>query len=96
MTRLSITGIRFAAASERDAEAGLLGFVSFLVAGVLLVDGVTVRRTRDRRLSLSWPARRDRAGFEHPYLRPVNDGARLLLEAQILGALGFASAEEKP
>lgn len=61
---------------------GLLGFVSCSVAGLCL-DGLTLRRTRQGRLAVSFPCRRDRSGRKHPIVRP-RDGS---LERAILAAL---------
>ena len=65
MRPLPISGVRFVAASNRDVEAGLLGYVSCVLGGAVHADGIVVRRTRDRRITLSWPSRRDRAGLAH-------------------------------
>ena len=89
MSRLAISAVRFAAASDRDVESGLLGWVSFVLGGLLRVDSVCVRRTRSGALTLSWPVHRDRYDIEHLILRPVNDGARRVLESAIFKALGF-------
>ena len=47
------------------------------------------RRTRDGRLALSFPERRDLAGGSHHYMRPLNDAARRAIEAQVFAALGL-------
>ena len=56
--------------------------------GNLLLDGIVLRRTADGRFSLSFPARTDRSGRRHPYVRPVEDAARRDIEVVILGELG--------
>ena len=89
MTDLRISGLRFESASSTDVANGLLGWCSFLLNDRVRVDGVAVRRTRERRLTLSWPARTDADGRRHPYLRPIDDEARRDLEQQVLGALGL-------
>ena len=94
MTRLThISAVRFSAAAGHDLASGLLGWASFTICGLLRVDGVTVRRTRAGRIALSWPERRDRAGIGHSIVRPINDGARRILEAQVLDALGISTEE---
>ena len=95
MTRFLVTEPRLIGAAPEQVRTGLLGFVSFTIAGILRVDGVTARRTLDGRLTLSWPERRDRAGIAHPILRPVNDGARRILEAAVFDALGITPAEAR-
>ena len=84
-----VSDVRLARPSARDRDAGLLGFVSFLLDGMIRIDGVTVRRTADGRQALSFPARRDRDGRDHPYLRPVDDRTRRAIEAQVFASLGL-------
>lgn len=86
---LVITGVTFAAARPEDIERGLLGWASFLLGGVVRLDGVAVRRTLEGRYALSFPARRDGAGRRHFSVRPVDNQARLEIEHVVLGALGF-------
>lgn len=90
MSAIDLTDVRFIAASASDRAEGLLGYVSFTLNGLLRLDGLTLRRTLTKRLALSFPARRDRAGRQHPYYRPVDDAAREALEAAVLGALASA------
>ena len=71
--------------SDKDIRGGLLGFVSVFY-GDLVLDGITVRRTADGRLTLSFPQRRDGRGRSHPLFRPVDDAARLRLEKAIFDA----------
>ena len=84
-----ITSVRFTPTGVEDQCKGLLGFVTCTV-GDLVLDGITVRRTREGRLTLSFPARRDRSGRDHPYIRPLDDATRREIEAQVFRALGFA------
>jgi hypothetical protein len=79
--------------TDDDLRAGLVGFISLFV-GNLIVDGVTLRITRDRRFVLSWPARTDRAGRRHSTVRPVDDEVRRRIEREILGQLGQHVAAE--
>ncbi|MBI5853040.1 MAG: septation protein SpoVG family protein [Planctomycetes bacterium] len=88
---LGVAGVRFTSASGRDVESGLIGWVSFTIGGLLLIDAVTLRRTREGRLTLSYPCRRDRNGVDHPLARPINDGCRRQLEAAVFKALGIAT-----
>lgn len=74
-------------ASDQESRTGLLGYVSVFL-GDLVVDGITLRRTAEGRLALSFPARTDRAGRRHPYVRPIDDEARQAIERKILSELG--------
>ena len=89
MTALTVTGVRFTAASPEERERGLLGFTSFVVAGGVRLDGVTVRRTADGRYTLAYPCREDDCGRPHYWSRPIDSRTRTALERQVLRALGF-------
>jgi hypothetical protein len=80
--------------TDEDARTGLLGFLS-LHYGVLIVDGVTVRRTAEGRLALSFPERRDGKGRRHPVVRPVDDAARRAIEAAVFGQATLASEVDR-
>lgn len=73
--------------TDEDLRSGLVGYLSLHV-GNLVVDGVTLRITRDRRFTLSWPAKTDRSGRRHPTVRPVDDAVRRRIENEILAQLG--------
>lgn len=77
--------------SDEDERAGLIGYLSLLY-GDLVLDGVTVRRTADGRITLSWPAKRDRSGRGHAYVRPLDDAARRRIEKAIFGAAALLEA----
>ena len=71
--------------SDDDIRSGLLGYVS-VYYGDLILDGITVRRTAEGRMTLSFPQRRDGRGRSHPLFRPIDDGARLRIEKAIFEA----------
>jgi DNA-binding cell septation regulator SpoVG len=87
-TEIRVSDIRFTATPFEMAAGGLLGFVSVLINGRIRLSGITVRRTLSGRKCLSFPARRDAAGREHPLIQPIDDEARCEIEAQVLRALG--------
>ena len=74
-------------ATGDDIRSGLLGFLSVRY-GDLILDGITLRRTANGRFALSFPARTDRAGKRHSYIRPASDEARQAIERELLGQLG--------
>ena len=84
-----VTDVRLTRASWPDQQRGLLGWVSLVLDDALALDGVALRRTRDGRRTLSFPARRDREGRQHPYVRPLSTEARSAIERQVLDALGL-------
>ncbi|MBZ0150650.1 MAG: hypothetical protein K8J09_03890 [Planctomycetes bacterium] len=84
---LDISVRTWARGSDDDRRSGLLGYLS-ISYGDLLLDGICLRRTSDARLTLSFPARTDRAGRRHSYIRPVDDTVRQEIEREILWQLG--------
>lgn len=86
---LMVDDIQFKAAGPAERRTGLLGWASFRLDGSLEVNGVTVRHTRDHRITISFPARYDRQGNKHFVLRPLHERARRAIERQLLDALGI-------
>ena len=82
-----LTEITFVAAPPHERAGGLLGWVAATLDGRLRFDGLTLRRTLSGRLAISFPARRDGAGKQHPIVRPLDGDTRRSLERQILDAL---------
>ena len=83
-----VTAVRLTRARAEDQARGLLGWVSFVVDGALLLDCVTIRRTRRGALSLSFPKPVDARGKRRNPVRPLNQAARRAIEQQVLGQLG--------
>ena len=97
--RPRITISSFTSAPRGLQETGLIGWLSIDIGGLILVDGVALRRTGiDGRLALSFPAPRDRQGRRRRDVRPLNDRARREIEAQVLAALaaGYGIEESTP
>jgi hypothetical protein len=74
-------------ASEAEVRTGLLGYLS-VSYGSLVLDGLVLRRTADNRYAISFPARTDRAGKRHSYIRPIDNTAREAIERELLWQLG--------
>ena len=86
---VSISDVRLTRASHVDRQSGLLGWISLVLNESILVDGITLRCTSTGVFILSFPARRDRAGRDHPYLRPLTETTRRAIEMQVFRALGI-------
>lgn len=84
---LRLSGLRFTPAPPDNADCGLLGFVSFILADAVVLDCVAIRRTRDGRVVLSFPLKHDQAGRQHSLVRPVNDAARQAITRAVVEAL---------
>ena len=92
---LLIDNVKFSAAGPQETSAGLIGWVALTVNGLLRLDGLALRRTTDGRLVLSFPARRDGAGRQHFYVRPLDDVARRDIERQVFQALGLEEGAKR-
>jgi hypothetical protein len=84
----SISLQSFCSAPARDQRTGLLGWITIRV-GPFVAEGIALRRTRDGRLALSYPARTDAKGRRHPVFWPTDDASRVLVETNILKQLGL-------
>lgn len=73
--------------TDDNRRDGLLGYLSVFY-GDLILDGIVLRRTAEGRYALSFPARTDRAGRKHSYIRPVDDQVRQDIERELLWQLG--------
>ncbi len=65
----------------------MLGYLS-VEYGSLVLDGIVLRKTTEGRYALSFPARTDRAGRKHSFIRPAGNEAREAIESEILRQLG--------
>ena len=84
---IRITNVHFTAAGPHASRGGLQGWISCILNERIHLDGLTLRRTRGGRLTLSFPHRQDRFGHQHFYIRPLDDAARRVIEQQVLQAL---------
>jgi len=84
--------VHFIQGSTDQRAEGLLGWVSFRLIGCMQMNSVALRRTRDGRLTLSFPARKDGAGLLHHYYKPLDRETQLEIERQVFLALGMEGA----
>lgn len=89
---LRITRASFVPASPRQQKDGLMAWVMVEIDGVLLADGLALRRTPGGRETLSYPRRRDRDGHTHAVLKPVDEEARRSIQKQVLDLLARGRA----
>lgn len=61
--------------------------MSCTLNGRIHLDSIAVRRTRGRKMILSFPCRQDRYGNQHHIFRPLDDAARRVIERQVFAAL---------
>ena len=86
---IRISDIQFKAAGPNETRRGLHGWISCILNGRVLLDGLTLRRTRSGRTTLSFPSRLDKSGRKHFYIRPLDNAARRVIERQVLQALNI-------
>jgi len=86
---LLVTDVRMLEASPAEVRRGLLGFITCTLGGRILLDGLTLRRSRAGRLYVSFPRPRDAYGRERAVVRPLNASAQREIEAQTFLALGI-------
>ena len=84
---MKISAVRFTPADDRMARTGLLGWISFLLDDQVRISGIAVRRTRQGRMTLSFPSRDDGWGLRWPYVQPISAEVCLDLERQVLERL---------
>ena len=87
-----VSEVRYFRADENLRATGLLGWASILLDGRFRVEGIGIRRTSRRQLSLSFPYRDDGFGKRWFYLRPINDETRAAIEEQVLAQLALQEA----
>ena len=87
MSTISLNEFQFSPADAEHQKTGLLGWVSFTISDTLRLDGVTVRRTADGRLTLAFPSKTDRNGRKRSLIRPISEDARLAVEDRVFAVL---------
>ena len=87
MRSLSVTDVRFVPADAEHQATGLLGWISFTLGRCVRIEDVTLRRTREGRLSLSYPGKRVRKDKIRHAVRPVSDRVRRDIEHQVFSKL---------
>lgn len=87
MAHPTIRDVHLTLSTGIERRQGLLGYASFVLDDQIIVDGVTVRLTRDGRLFLAYPFRVGRNGRRKYAVRPVDDRARRELEHRILAEI---------
>ncbi len=87
---ITVSRVRFSPAGESEQRTGLLGWIACSY-GLVRLDGIAVRRTLDRRLTLSFPRGRGKC---QP-VRPLDDEARRAIERRILDAINLDEGDAR-
>jgi DNA-binding cell septation regulator SpoVG len=91
--------VAFTLASSWECRSGLLGYLVLELEGLLVLEAVTLRRTKSGTLLLSFPERIDAQGHRHPIVRPRNRAARHHIERAVLAQISISHpqlTEEHP
>lgn len=83
---LAITEFTFTPASRSLRATGLLGFLRLVLNDTVVIDGITIRRTLQGAIVVSWPEPHTR-GSSRRVVRPRDEDARAFLEREILKVL---------
>ena len=86
---IKISDVRYTPAGPQEVSKGFRGWIACILNGRIQIDGITLRRTRGGRMTLSFPSNHDKTGNQHFYIRPLDDAARRVVERQIFQALGL-------
>lgn len=78
---------RFTVAERAEQKTGLLGWIAFTIDDHVRVDGVTLRRTAEGRITLAFPARVAKDGRKRSIVWPISETARQAIESQVFEAL---------
>jgi len=81
---IRIQDVRVTPASAAEARGGLLAYLALTLPGNLRVDGLTLRRSVDRRLYVAYPERTAASGERSPILHPLTPAARAELQGLII------------
>jgi len=86
---VKLSAVHLTLGSKEDLRDGLFGYIRCRY-GDLRIDGLTLRKDRRGRLTISFPEREDGRGGRHAYVRPANRAVRRQFEAKILEGLDLA------
>jgi hypothetical protein len=78
----AVTDVVLHAALPADQFAGLICYASCRV-GAFRIDGMQVRRGNDGVFRVKWAARKDAAGYEHPYVQVADPILRPAVKAEV-------------
>ena len=83
---LFVTSVRLTDASAAEVRRGLVGYLMIELGDRIVVDGMTLRRSREGKPYISFP--RNQHGYFQVW--PLNSAARRDIEHQVFLKLGIA------
>jgi hypothetical protein len=95
ITAKLVSDVALTEANPDDQKRGLVGYVRLKFAGLLRLDGVTLRVTEDGAHRLSFPCRTDGRGNRHPLFRPEDNRSREIIEQAVFAALGISAKADR-
>ena len=91
-----ITNVAITLARPDHEKEGILAWLTCVIANIVVLDGIALRRTRDGRPVLSFPRREDSAGRQHPYIRAAASETGQQFERAIFKAIAKELARGNP
>ena len=86
---IRISQVQFTAFTPDGIRTGLIGWIACILNDRIQLDGITLRKTQGGLMTLSFPARQDRAGNQHFYVQPLDTTTCREIETQVFQALGI-------
>jgi len=86
---IKIDHVQFTPAKSNEVKSGLRGWISCILNGRIQLDGISLRKTRSGKLTISFPHRHDKMGNQHFYIRPLDSTARKVIQRQVFQELGL-------
>ncbi len=83
---LCITEFAFTPAPRSLRATGLLGFLRLVLNDTVVIDGITIRRTLQGTIVVSWPEHH-RRGASRRVVHPRDEDSRAFIEREILRVL---------
>ena len=90
-----ITDISSTPSTPEEVQEGIAAWVRCVIGGLIVLDGIPLRCTRDGQLAITFPACADVTTRRHPFIRPTDAAAGAVLARVIADALRFLDDPEE-
>ena len=76
-----------------QSEDGLIGWASCVVNGSLFLNNIAIRKSREGKVILTFPAMRSKGDSKYFFFNPISHEAARVLEEAIIDKLKLASSD---
>ena len=90
-----ITDISLTPSTPEEVREGIAAWIRCVIGGLIVIDGIPLRCTRDGQLAITFPACADATTRRHPFIRPTDAAAGEVLVRAIADALKFLDEPEE-